>query len=120
MPSDMSDYYGEGVSDSTTAPIFGVGVCTATLRPPLPSKINGPASFLGVIGPSTPDKTSGLGCPGLGVRRSALSSSLRRFDDDLFDLAISIGALNPACWLLGSLSLPRSLISRLSMSSSGE
>lgn len=112
--------YGNGVNASATEPIFGVVVRAAILRPPLPSKINGPASFLGVIGPSTPERTSALLCPGLGVRRSSLPSPLRRFDADLLGPAIFIGALSPVCWLLGSLSLPRSLISRLSRSSSAE
>jgi hypothetical protein len=59
---------------SAAAPKF-TDVMEASLtsegRPALPSKTNGPASFLGVIGPSVPAKTSDKeeGMPfGLGVR----------------------------------------------------
>lgn len=61
-----------------------------TLRPdalpPLPSKTNGPASFLGVIGPSGPD-----GSPGVGVAtRSVFEGS-------------PCWVLSPPCDMLGLL-----------------
>ena len=73
-------------------------------RPPLPSKIKGPASFLGVIGPSAPvegSTTNEWWLLGLGVRvtdRSTREAGWSRREDPLgfatgFRLMISIGGI---------------------------